>query len=208
MTDAGPVITFEELDALDADEVTNGYDDALEGLPEPASDASRAYWHGWRNGAVAAGYRQHDEATGGPCGAGPRAPPTQEPPLIPDALDIEKVANAMAATVGYRLCDMPDAARSQMRVFACAALVRLGMDARQAGKDATAATLKDAGAAMRAGAAALDLTTENAPEAEALVKYAARLDAVGAAILSTVPPSNPAAEINKATAGPAVSEAI
>lgn len=63
MTDAGPVITFEELDTLDADEVANGYDDALEGLPEPASDASRAYWHGWRNGAVAAGYRQHDEAT-------------------------------------------------------------------------------------------------------------------------------------------------
>lgn len=128
--------------------------------------------------------------------------------MIPDALDIEKVANAMASTVGYALADMPDADRSQMRVFACAALVRLGMDARQAGKDATAATLKSAGEAMRAGAAALDRTTENAPEAEALVKYAARLDAVGAAILSTVPPSNPAEKSDMAPAAPAVSEAI
>lgn len=50
MTDRTPVTTVAELEALDGDEILEGYRDGLNGEPEPGGNRSKAYWHGWRNG--------------------------------------------------------------------------------------------------------------------------------------------------------------
>lgn len=66
MTDAIPygaaITTVAELDTLDGDEMLEGYRDGRAGEPEPRGNRSRAYWHGWRNGAVDGGYREKDHA--------------------------------------------------------------------------------------------------------------------------------------------------
>jgi DNA-binding MarR family transcriptional regulator len=45
-----PVTTPEELDAMDAAEMLEGYRDGLGGDEEPGENRSKSYWHGWRNG--------------------------------------------------------------------------------------------------------------------------------------------------------------
>lgn len=62
MTEFEPVRTLEDLATLDEAETMAGYHDGREGLPEPGNNRSRAYWHGWRNGAVDGGFREKDEA--------------------------------------------------------------------------------------------------------------------------------------------------
>jgi hypothetical protein len=57
-----PVTTIAELDTLDDAEILEGYMDGLRGEPEPGDNRSKAYWHGWRNGFVDGGHREHDPA--------------------------------------------------------------------------------------------------------------------------------------------------
>lgn len=48
--DRSPVTTLEELNALDSDEMIEGYRDGRGGDDEPGGNRSKSYWHGWRNG--------------------------------------------------------------------------------------------------------------------------------------------------------------
>ena len=57
-----PVTTIVELDALDSDEMLDGYRDGRAGEPEPGGNRSRSYWHGWRNRTVGGGHRLKDNA--------------------------------------------------------------------------------------------------------------------------------------------------
>ena len=57
-----PIRTVEELDALDNDEIAEGYMDASDISVEPGDNRSLSYWHGWRNGRVDNGFEQPDEA--------------------------------------------------------------------------------------------------------------------------------------------------
>jgi hypothetical protein len=50
MSEFTPVATVEDLNSLDEGEIVDGYLSGLRGEPEPGSNRSRAYWHGWRNG--------------------------------------------------------------------------------------------------------------------------------------------------------------
>ena len=43
-----PVITLDELDALDEDEMIAGHLSAEKGDPEPGANHTRAFHHGWR----------------------------------------------------------------------------------------------------------------------------------------------------------------
>lgn len=47
--------------SLDESEILIGYMDGMAGLVG-AEDMTRSYWHGWRNGAVDAGFIEPDEA--------------------------------------------------------------------------------------------------------------------------------------------------
>lgn len=62
MTDRTPVINLAERDALDSDEVLEGYCDGRSGDPEPGGNRSKSYWHGWRNGRVDGGHAEKDYA--------------------------------------------------------------------------------------------------------------------------------------------------
>lgn len=62
MPEFKPVTTLADLDALDGDEVVEGYFDGRAGWPEPGNNRSRSYWHGWRNGASDANLRPIDAA--------------------------------------------------------------------------------------------------------------------------------------------------
>jgi hypothetical protein len=62
MIDRLPVTSPDELVDLVSEEVVDGYRDGLKGEPEPGGNRSRAYWHGWRNGAVDGGHRRKDDA--------------------------------------------------------------------------------------------------------------------------------------------------
>jgi len=42
--------------------MVEGYLDGFNGEPEPQGNRSRAYWHGWCNGAVDGKHREPDEA--------------------------------------------------------------------------------------------------------------------------------------------------
>lgn len=55
-----PVRTMADLDSLDPEEIVEGYCAGHEGDPEPGHNRGRAYWHGWRNGAVDSGRRKVD----------------------------------------------------------------------------------------------------------------------------------------------------
>lgn len=62
MSEWQPVLTLEDLDALDSEEVVDGYWSGYDGWPEPGNNHSRSYWHGWRNGAVDGHHREKDAA--------------------------------------------------------------------------------------------------------------------------------------------------
>ena len=52
MSEFRPVETVEDLNSLNDDEIVAGYRSGMHGDPEPGSDKSRSFWHGWRNGEV------------------------------------------------------------------------------------------------------------------------------------------------------------
>jgi hypothetical protein len=62
MSEFHPIVTLEDLILQPACEVTAGYMTGLHNKPEPGSDKSRAFWHGWRNGLVDGGYTEPDAA--------------------------------------------------------------------------------------------------------------------------------------------------
>ena len=62
MSEYSPLSTAAELAFLDDDECVAGYRAGLGGAPEPGSDKSKSYWHGWRNGMMDTGRLPHDEA--------------------------------------------------------------------------------------------------------------------------------------------------
>ena len=47
---------------LDDDECLAGYWSGYRNEPEPGSDKSRSFFHGWRNGRVDGGHAQADQA--------------------------------------------------------------------------------------------------------------------------------------------------
>jgi hypothetical protein len=51
MVDRAPVTDPAELDALDPEEMQEGYRDGRAGDAEPGDNRSKSYWHGWRNGS-------------------------------------------------------------------------------------------------------------------------------------------------------------
>lgn len=63
MVEFAPVVTLEELDALDEDDITAGYLDGLHDHDEPGHNRGRAYWHGWRNAQMDRGRMLRDEAS-------------------------------------------------------------------------------------------------------------------------------------------------
>jgi hypothetical protein len=101
-----PITKAAALDALDDEELIDGYRDGLHGEPEPGDNRSLSYWHGWRNGmidskrlpsdaasmalakdAVKSGYMQRlfrAPATGSETTADPR--PSTEPPTTSDVV--------------------------------------------------------------------------------------------------------------------------
>lgn len=62
MSEFNPVSTAADLALLDGDEIVEGYRAGLRGAPEPGSDKSRSYWHGWRNGMVDSHRMEMDSA--------------------------------------------------------------------------------------------------------------------------------------------------
>lgn len=62
MSEFSPIRALEELALQDPHEMFNGYMAGLHGEPEPGSDKSRGYWHGWRNGMVDSGRMTKDES--------------------------------------------------------------------------------------------------------------------------------------------------
>jgi uncharacterized membrane protein len=63
MSEFARVATVADMETLDMVDVQAGYYAGRHGAPEPiASYFSRAFVHGWRNGAVDGGHREQDEA--------------------------------------------------------------------------------------------------------------------------------------------------
>ncbi len=62
MAEFAPVETIADFRQLDDGDTLEGYFDGFHGSPEPGSDRSRAFWHGWRNGRVDAGLAEPDHA--------------------------------------------------------------------------------------------------------------------------------------------------
>lgn len=62
MAEFHTVSTLVDLMMLDDADIAAGYSAGLEGAPPPASDRSKGYWHGWRNGLVDSGRRPADAA--------------------------------------------------------------------------------------------------------------------------------------------------
>lgn len=58
----GPVVTLDELGALDTAEIIEGYWDGYDNGPRPSGNRSKAYWHGWRNGMVDGKHAEIDPA--------------------------------------------------------------------------------------------------------------------------------------------------
>lgn len=63
MSEYAPVSTMAELALLDDDEILDGYRCGLQGQPEPGSDKSKSFWHGWRNGMIDRGQIPSDHAS-------------------------------------------------------------------------------------------------------------------------------------------------
>lgn len=62
MSEFQPVATLSDLEKLDADEMLDGYRSGLAEEPQPGSDKSKSFWHGWRNGMMDRGKLPHDDA--------------------------------------------------------------------------------------------------------------------------------------------------
>lgn len=60
MSEFRPITTLPDLLMQDEEEMTSGYWAGRAGAPEPGNLYSRAFWHGWRNGAADAGLREMD----------------------------------------------------------------------------------------------------------------------------------------------------
>ena len=56
-----PLSQLSDLDTLDDNEMLEGYRVGLRSIPLP-NDASRSYWHGWRNGMVDGKHMTRDAA--------------------------------------------------------------------------------------------------------------------------------------------------
>ena len=52
MSEYQPISSARELEVLDEADCVAGYRAGLDGSPEPGSDKSKSYWHGWRNGMM------------------------------------------------------------------------------------------------------------------------------------------------------------
>lgn len=61
MSEFRPVTDLHDLLSLDDEEMAAGYWAGHAGDPEPGNTHSRAYWHGWKNGAADAGFRRTDK---------------------------------------------------------------------------------------------------------------------------------------------------
>ena len=55
MSEYQPLSSIAELAFIDDGECVAGYLAGLHGEPEPGSDKSKSYWHGWRNGMMDTG---------------------------------------------------------------------------------------------------------------------------------------------------------
>lgn len=62
MSEFTPLSTAAEADLLDMDDCVEGYKRGLRADPEPGSDKSKSYWHGWRNGMMDRGLIPIDDA--------------------------------------------------------------------------------------------------------------------------------------------------
>lgn len=62
MSEYSPLSSITELATLDNDDCLAGYFAGLDGDPEPGSDKSKSYWHGWRNGMMDRGRMPIDAA--------------------------------------------------------------------------------------------------------------------------------------------------
>ena len=60
MPEFQPVSDVADACLLDEHEVSLGYRCGLANTPAPGSWASRAFWHGWRNGRVDGGHTEPD----------------------------------------------------------------------------------------------------------------------------------------------------
>lgn len=58
-----PVRTKADLEALDDDEIYEGYLSAECGDPEPGPNRGRGFWHGWRNRMIDLGAIKSDAAS-------------------------------------------------------------------------------------------------------------------------------------------------
>ena len=52
MSEYQPLSSVRDLDVLDEADCVAGYLAGLDDAPEPGSDKSKSYWHGWRNGMM------------------------------------------------------------------------------------------------------------------------------------------------------------
>lgn len=62
MSEFSPIRDVSDLDLQDEHDMVRGYLSGLNGEDEPGNAYSRAFWHGWRNGAVDSGRRAPDDA--------------------------------------------------------------------------------------------------------------------------------------------------
>jgi len=62
MSEYQPLSTAAEADLLDMDDCVSGYRAGLRAQPEPGSDQSKSFWHGWRNGMIDRGLIPVDAA--------------------------------------------------------------------------------------------------------------------------------------------------
>jgi hypothetical protein len=69
MSEFAPITTLEDLEQQPDEELIAGYRSGYRNEPEPGSDRSRAFWHGWRNGRVDGGHAPIDAAQEALCRA-------------------------------------------------------------------------------------------------------------------------------------------
>ena len=52
MSEYNPIVSIHDLKLCDSQEMLDGYWSGFHGEPEPGSNRSKSFWHGWRNGRV------------------------------------------------------------------------------------------------------------------------------------------------------------
>lgn len=57
-----PLRRAAQIEALDKEDVIEGYFDGTKNSAEPGDDKSFSYWHGWANGMVDGGHRKINDA--------------------------------------------------------------------------------------------------------------------------------------------------